>query len=106
VNPGCFHINDATCDDAVATGIDRVATIFSSGTDAGPSLTHAVLNFWTCTIVRNVSSAKGRATTRPFPVRTGPFFLLKTKCPVIADDIGVGEGTTILKCGDIFHEDS
>jgi len=34
------------------------------------------------------------------------FFLLKTKCPVIAKDIGIEEGSIILKRGDIPHEDS
>lgn len=92
-------INDATYEDAVEAGIDKVATIISSGTD-GPG---AVLN--TCSSgfmeVYNNSKfiiSKGQGNYEALSNEGRPiFFLLKAKCNVIANDIGVIEGDIVLK---------
>jgi uncharacterized protein with ATP-grasp and redox domains len=96
-------INDATCEDAVEAGIDKVATIMSSGTD-GPG---AVLR--TCSSefkeVYNNSQfiiSKGQGNYEALSNERRPiFFLLKVKCHVIADDIGVSEADIVLKGIDI-----
>ena len=42
--------------------------------------------------------AKGQGNYESLSEETGPlFFLLKAKCPVIAQDLGVRVGDTILK---------
>lgn len=92
-------INDATYKDAVEAGIDKVATIISSGTD-GPG---AVLK--TCgpefMEVYNNSQfiiSKGQGNYEALSNEERPiFFLLKAKCHVIANDIGVSEGDIVLK---------
>ncbi len=92
-------INDATHDDAVAAGIDGVATIVSSGTDA-PG---AVLPTCSDEFIERLEQAeliisKGQGnyeglSQTPYPI----FFLLMAKCRIIASDIGVTQGDIILK---------
>ncbi|MBW1781421.1 MAG: DUF89 family protein [Deltaproteobacteria bacterium] len=92
-------INDATHEDAVQAGIDKVATIMSSGTDAPGT----ILN--TCSKeFRNIYErsqfiiSKGQGNYEALSREKGPiFFLLKAKCQVIANDIGVQEGDIVLK---------
>ena len=92
-------INDATYEDAVGAGIDKVATIMSSGTD-GPG---AILGTFSSEFkeVYNNSKfiiSKGQGNYESLSNERRPiFFLLKTKCNVIANDIGVSEGDIVLK---------
>ena len=92
-------INDATYEDAVGAGIDTVATIMSSGTD-GPG---AILGTFSSEFkeVYNNSKfiiSKGQGNYESLSNERRPiFFLLKTKCNVIANDIGVSEGDIVLK---------
>ncbi|MBW2093512.1 MAG: DUF89 family protein [Deltaproteobacteria bacterium] len=101
-------INDATYDDAVAAGIERVATILSSGTDGpGTILETCSAEFLSVYHSAECIISKGQGNYEALSNENRPlFFLLKTKCPVIAKDIGVEEGSIILKGGDIPHEDS
>jgi len=92
-------INDATYEDAEQAGIDKVATILSSGTDAPGTI------FRTCSAefkkVYNNSRfiiSKGQGNYEALSNEMGPiFFLLKVKCPVIANNIGVDKGDIVLK---------
>jgi hypothetical protein len=92
-------INDATHEDAVQAGIDGVATILSSGTDAPGTILE------TCSPefneVYNHSEfiiSKGQGNYEALSKEKRPiFFLLKTKCHVVADDIGVNNGDIVLK---------
>jgi len=92
-------INDATYQDAVQAGIDKVATILSSGTDAPGTIVS------TCSPelkqIYNRSTfiiSKGQGNYEALSKEKGAiFFLLKVKCHVIAKDIGVSEGDIILK---------
>lgn len=94
-------INDAVYEDAVQAGIDQVATILSSGTDAPGVILE------TCSpefkVVYNDSRfiiSKGQGNYEALSSENRPiFFLLKTKCRVIADDMGVDEGDILLKAG-------
>ena len=98
---GAPIINDATYDDAVASGIDQVATILSSGTDGPGTILHTcsrefmeLYNSAQCIV------SKGQGNYEALSREKRPlFFLLKTKCSVLADDMGVREGSTILKYG-------
>ncbi|MBW2603813.1 MAG: DUF89 family protein [Deltaproteobacteria bacterium] len=92
-------INDATYEDAVQAGIDGVATILSSGTDAPGTVLE------TCSpgfkeVYRNSEFiiSKGQGNYEALSKEKRPiFFLLKTKCNVVANDIGVDYGDIVLK---------
>ena len=92
-------INDATYEDAVQAGIDKVATIVSSGTDAPGT----ILNTCSAEFKRLYDRAefiisKGQGNYEGLSNEKRPiFFLLKTKCQVIASDMGVQEGDIVLK---------
>ena len=92
-------INDAIYEDAVQAGIDEVATILSSGTDAPGTILE------TCSpefkeVYKNTEFiiSKGQGNYEALSKeRRVIFFLLKTKCNVVADDIGVSNGDIVLK---------
>ena len=92
-------INDAIYEDAVQAGIDKVATILSSGTDAPGTIVS------TCSPefkqIYNRSTfiiSKGQGNYEALSSEKRPiFFLLKTKCRVIANHIGSNEGDFVLK---------
>ena len=96
-------INDATYEDAVQAGIDKVATILSSGTDApGTILKTCNLEFKEVYNNSKFIISKGQGNYEALSNERRPiFFLLKTKCHVIANDIGISEGDIILKGTDI-----
>ena len=92
-------INDATYDDAKQAGIDKVAAIISSGTDApGTILKTCSAEFKELFNNSKFIISKGQGNYEALSnERRSIFFLLKAKCRVIADDIGIGEGDIILK---------
>jgi hypothetical protein len=97
-------INDATYEDAVKAGIDRVATIISSGTDA-PGTILETCNPEFKKIYKNseLIISKGQGNYEALSKEKRPiFFLLKIKCNVVADDIGVNIGDIVLKGIDDF----
>ncbi len=92
-------INDATMEDALASGLDAVAELIESGSIApGTILNRCTPEFMR--IYRNadmvISKGQGNYEGLSDEKRT-IFFLLKAKCPVIAGDLGVKEGDIILK---------
>jgi len=98
-------INDATYEDAEQAGIDKVATILSSGTDApGTILKTCNAEFKNVYQKSKFIISKGQGNYEALSNEKRPiFFLLKAKCNVIANDIGVDEGDIILKGIDIHH---
>jgi len=92
-------INDATYEDAVKAGIDKVATILSSGTDApGTVLKTCSLKFKNVYKNSKFIISKGQGNYEALSnERCAIFFLLTVKCQVITNDIGAGEGDIILK---------
>ena len=92
-------INDATYEDAIQAGIDNVATIISSGTDApGTILETCNDEFREVYDNSKLIISKGQGNYEALSNERRPiFFLLKAKCPVIAKDIGVDDGDIILK---------
>ncbi len=92
-------INDATYEDAVAAGIEKVATILSSGTD-GPGTILKTCSAGFMEVYNNAEFiiSKGQGNYEALSNEERPiFFLLRTKCSVIANDIGVKERDIILK---------
>ena len=92
-------INDATYEDAIHAGIDNVATIISSGTDApGTILETCNAEFREVYDKSKLIISKGQGNYEALSNEKRPiFFLLKAKCHVIAKDIGVGDGDIVLK---------
>jgi len=92
-------INDAVRADAIAAGIDKAAEIISSGCD-GPGTIPGMcdLEFLDILSKADLIISKGQGNYEGLSDENLPiFFLLKAKCHVIARDIGVEEGSIILK---------
>lgn len=92
-------INDATYEDAIQAGIDKVGTLLSSGTNApGTILRTCSAEFKKVYNKSKFIISKGQGNYEALSNERRPiFFLLKVKCHVIANDIGVNEGDIILK---------
>jgi len=92
-------INDAVKEDAIHAGIDQIAEIISSGSDApGTILDYCSKDFLEIFESADLIISKGQGNYEALSDIHRPiFFLLKAKCPVIAKDIGVEEGSIIMK---------
>jgi hypothetical protein len=94
-------INDATIEDARAAGVDQVAELISTGSDApGTVLETCSERFRRMYEEADLIIAKGQANYETLS-REGPrvFFLLLTKCPVIARDLDAPYRSLILHQG-------
>jgi len=91
-------INDATREDALLAGIDKVAEIVSSGCDApGNILKFCSDEFLNIYRSADLIISKGQGNYEGLSDEERPiFFLLKAKCHVIARDIGIDEGSIVL----------
>lgn len=91
-------INDATREDAILSGIDKVSEIMSSGCDApGNILKFCSDEFLETYRLADLIISKGQGNYEALSDENRPiFFLLKAKCRVVARDIGVEEGSIIL----------
>jgi hypothetical protein len=92
-------INDATLDDAIVTGMDKVARIISSGSDAPATiLSQCSPQLLELYYSADVIIAKGQGNYESLSEEKGNiFFLLKAKCPVVAGLLEVNVGDAILK---------
>ncbi|MBN1273390.1 MAG: DUF89 family protein [Candidatus Aminicenantes bacterium] len=92
-------INDAVEEDAVLSGIDKVAEIVSSGCDAPGTILHLCSNtFRDRFLSAALIISKGQGNYEGLSEEKAPlFFLLKAKCGIIARDLGVAKGDIILK---------
>ena len=95
-------LNDATLDDARAAGLDQVARLVANGSDApGTILERSSDVFRQLYEEAELIIAKGQANYETLSGEgDGLFFLLQTKCPVIAADVGAPVGSIVLKQGD------
>ncbi|MBN1485259.1 MAG: DUF89 family protein [Chloroflexia bacterium] len=94
-------LNDATREDALQAGLDQVAPIVSTGSDAPGTILKRCSEAFRQRFDRaELVIAKGQANYETLSEQ-GPrlFFLLQTKCPVIAQDVGVPLGSIVLKQG-------
>ena len=91
-------LNDATRADALAAGIDQVANVVSTGSDAPGTVLHRCSDrFRQLYDEAELVIAKGQANYETLSA-AGPrvFCLLQVKCPVIARDVGVPVGSIVL----------
>jgi len=94
-------LNDATREDALATGIAQVAEIVSTGSDAlGTILDRCSEEFQRLYDEAEMVIAKGQANYETLSEESGKtFLLLQTKCQVIARDLSVPVGSIVLRQG-------
>jgi len=92
-------INDATLDDAIAVGMDKVARVVSSGSDAPATiLSQCSSDILKLYYSSDLVIAKGQGNYESLEGEKGNiFFLLRVKCPVVAKLLSVGVGDAILK---------
>jgi uncharacterized protein with ATP-grasp and redox domains len=96
---GAPVINDAVREDALAAGLDGVATLVDNGSDAPGTLLETCSEAFRERFAgARLIIAKGQANYESLSeVRAPVFFLLQAKCGVIARDLGVEEGGVVLK---------
>ena len=94
-------LNDATVEDARAAGLDRVAQVIDTGTDApGTILERCSASFRRAYESAGAIVAKGQANYETLSEEeNGIFFMLQLKCPVIARDVGAPVGSIVLQRG-------
>ena len=95
-------LNDATAEDALAAGIDAVAEIVDTGSDAmGTPLALCSEAFRGRLRSAPLIIAKGQANYETLSAVPAPIlFLLQAKCQVIADDLGVESGSVVIKAAE------
>jgi len=100
-------INDATYEDAVAAGIDQIAEIIDNGSNAPGTLFDQCSDLFRKRFAQaDLIIAKGQANYESLSNSSAPiFFLLQAKCSVIARDLGIAEGGTVLKQQDMNVSD-
>jgi len=91
-------INDATFEDAIAAGLDRVADIVTSGSDAPATIFELCSSqFQDRLRAADLIISKGQGNYEGLSDDSLPiFFLLKAKCGVVADHLAVPQGSIIL----------
>jgi len=95
-------INDATIEDAIYVGLDKLPNIefkkVSSGKPGtGPERSSPEVLSW----IRkhDLVISKGQGNYEDLSSVKGVYFLLIAKCPVVAEDIGVKVGNIVIKRG-------
>lgn len=92
-------INDATMTDAEDTGMTELAEVIENGSDApGTILADCSESFVERFNEADLIIAKGQGNYETLSeVDKDIYFLLKAKCPVIADDIGCQIGSLVMR---------
>lgn len=92
-------INDVVIEDAIASELDDVAEIISSGSHApGTILSTCNAQFNQLFNEADIVISKGQGNYEGLSdEKRSIFFMLKAKCPVIARDLGVNENDILLK---------
>ncbi len=95
---GAPVINDATIEDAQATGLTELVTVISNGSDApGTILGDCNASFREHFYKADLIISKGQGNFETLSEEGGNiFFLFKAKCPVIASHAGVPLGAQVL----------
>ena len=92
-------INDLVMEDAIDSGLDKVAKIISSGTSAPGTILNLCSNeFVELFNKADMVISKGQGNYEGLSnVDRSVFFLLKAKCRIIANDLNVEENDIVLK---------
>jgi len=94
-------INDVTIEDASYVGMDKIAKVITSGSDApGTSLRYCTEEFIHTFNRSKLILAKGQGNFEGLSNEDAPlFFLLKVKCPVVARELDTTLGKIVLRAG-------
>ncbi len=92
-------INDALMQDAIACGIEKIAQVIPSGSDApGTILKYCSKEFLKLYKKAKLIISKGQGNYETLSEAGKPiYFLFKVKCPVIAAHLGCKLGSMVLK---------
>lgn len=92
-------INDATMDDARAVGLTGLVPVIETGTNhIGVHWENASPEFRQAFTSADIVLAKGQGNFETLNDRPEEiFFLLKAKCPEVADELGVPDGATVFR---------
>ena len=92
-------INDVTREDAIASGLDEVAELIDSGCESpGIILDKSTPEFLKLFKKSDLIISKGQGNFEGLSeCNRQVFFLLKAKCPIISNHLGIEEGSIILK---------
>jgi hypothetical protein len=92
-------INDVTMEDAIASGLDEVAELIDSGCESpGIILDQSTPEFLELFNTSDLVISKGQGNFEGLSdCKRQVFFMLKAKCPIISNHLGVIEGSIILK---------
>lgn len=98
-------INDATLEDAVTAGLDRIVPVIGNGSDApGTLLEDCNKEFLAAFESADLIISKGQGNFETLSdCGKNIFFLLKVKCPVVAESAGLPVGTHVLRHGRNFN---
>ena len=93
-------INDATLEDAVYMGLERLPnseflTISNGEVGTGPARSSQTVKKWITE--HDLVISKGQGNYEGLSEHNGLFFMLMVKCPIIASDLGVEVGDIILE---------
>ena len=96
-------INDATIEDALSVGMDKIATIIPNGSDAPATiLSQCSQELRQLYKSADMIVSKGQGNYEAMEGETGNiFFFLRAKCPLIAKILEVKVGDYILKKGNV-----
>ena len=99
-------INDATMDDALSVGLDKVATVISNGSDAPATVlsqcSPKMLELYSAADII-VSKGQGNYESLNGEQQANLFFLLRAKCPVVAESLHINVGDALL-IKNLFHD--
>jgi len=92
-------INDVTMDDALTVGMDRIARVVSSGSDAPATvLSECSAELQQLYRSADIIISKGQGNYESLEGEAGNiFFLLRAKCPLVAKSLGISVGDCVLK---------
>ena len=102
-------INDVTMEDAIASGLNEVAELIDSGVESpGLILDQSTPEFRKLFNASDLIISKGQGNYEGLSdCNKQVFFLLKAKCAIISNHLGVKEGSIILKehnfCKNEYH---
>ncbi|OAA31583.1 hypothetical protein AT15_05780 [Kosmotoga arenicorallina S304] len=91
-------LNDITLREAKLIGMDKVATVIESGTDApGTLLDRITPEFKEILYNSDVVIAKGQGNFESLSeIDRGIYFLLMTKCDIVSSYVGVNKGSFVI----------
>lgn len=97
-------INDATLEDAVTAGLHNLVPILGNGSDApGTLLDECSEEFRQAFDTADLIVSKGQGNFETLSdCGKNVFFLLKVKCPVVAESVGLPMGSHVLRHGRNF----